>query len=1241
MITMKKLLKLLLATVMSCTSFQMMELQASLMPCSETTSYNEDAHDYTVTASPINTYLSKTNNGWMRFVNDRSVQGYQVDFFDENFVETNRLFLDQQLPIFGAFYESSNHYYIVSGQTNYDENNSLEVVRVSKYDKQWKHLKDCSISGINTTVPFDGGSVRLDDDGTYLVIRTAHEMYTSSDGYNHQSNMTLQIKMDDMTLSDSYSKVSNMNYGYVSHSFNQFIQTDGDYLVTLDHGDAHPRAFVVMQYKTNYKDGKFTSIKTSDVISSVKVFNFSGQNGQNSTGASAGGLEVSSTHYLMVGNSEVQDGSFSYKNTRNVFVGRVNKSTLETSYTYLTDLEEGVESATTPLLVKINDQSFVVLYEVNNQLYYQMLDNEGNSVTNAQAIAGSLSDCHPVVVGNTLNWFVYRQDETTFYTLNVQSGEFQSKTVNTGHQYVHTSNVKDGYIELQCDKCQKESSVSSFTNIETWWNDAGAGMYSSIFNGKRNVGETVYYMLTTSEGTQEAELSDEIQITLSNPNVLAHDADVESFTPLRKGTCTVTFASKYNPNMKVTKTFVIDGGDYQGTLTSSAGTDITLGTKTTLKLDVTNLDRDAQYCFIDKDTDDVLRAYSEKNTYSFTPKTAGTQTIIARMKDEDGNIFEQEITLNYHKVIKNKVTLNDFTLSYKDGTYNGLGHPAKYQATKDIPTAKITYIDLSDSSICDEPINAGTYQIRITFEETDTYDACEFALDEWKIVIAKKATPNNMVASTMESSHDCKKVSDIVLPENWQWTDSDINKKLFYDKAIEATARYVGKDRNNYLTTSVVVSIVRSEEHYGGVASCITLKVCEGCGASYGEYDNQNHIGDTYTSNKVSVSCKQEGYTGDIYCFDCDALLVKGDVIPQEDHEFDENTHLCIYCDKHMNDHYKEVLQALCDEVETYQRLDYSESTWSQLATVVMEGKALLNQQYANFNDYQPMIDAINSAIKNLTSSKPVVVKDLVLKAQNYKTLQLSWKAASEADYYDVYRLEADGSWKLIASVEDTGYKANVKTGVLYTYRVQAVNRIDDQLIYGDLSTEVSEKAMLYGKLVLKSELVTSNKIKLSWNLIDGATRYVIYRKEGTKSYKKVLTLGTNVNTYTSSILKPNTYSYIVKPARYDSISRVYGDQSNAVSEVTTFTKPVITLTKKSSSSIKVSWKKVDAASYYEVYRKVGSGAYKKLKNVSTTSYESKSLSKGKTYTYKVRAYTTVDGKKVYSTYSTAKSMKL
>lgn len=40
-----------------------------------------------------------------------------------------------------------------------------------------------------------------------------------------------------------------------------------------------------------------------------------------------------------------------------------------------------------------------------------------------------------------------------------------------------------------------------------------------------------------------------------------------------------------------------------------------------------------------------------------------------------------------------------------------------------------------------------------------------------------------------------------------------------------------------------------------------------------------------------------------------------------------------------MNEHHYRVIQALCDEVKTYERLDYSELTWNQLETVVMNGK--------------------------------------------------------------------------------------------------------------------------------------------------------------------------------------------------------------------------------------------------------------------------------------------------------------
>ena len=53
---------------------------------------------------------------------------------------------------------------------------------------------------------------------------------------------------------------------------------------------------------------------------------------------------------------------------------------------------------------------------------------------------------------------------------------------------------------------------------------------------------------------------------------------------------------------------------------------------------------------------------------------------------------------------------------------------------------------------------------------------------------------------------------------------------------------------------------------------------------------------------------------------------------------------------------------------------------------------------------------------------------------------------------------------------------------------------------------------------------------------------------------------------------------------------------------------------------------------------------YSKIKNVkkgTSISYTKGSLKKNKTYYFKIRAYKTVDGKKVYSSYSNIKSVKV
>ncbi len=77
-----------------------------------------------------------------------------------------------------------------------------------------------------------------------------------------------------------------------------------------------------------------------------------------------------------------------------------------------------------------------------------------------------------------------------------------------------------------------------------------------------------------------------------------------------------------------------------------------------------------------------------------------------------------------------------------------------------------------------------------------------------------------------------------------------------------------------------------------------------------------------------------------------------------------------------------------------------------------------------------------------------------------------------------------------------------------------------------------------------------------------------------------------------------------------------------------------------SASTIKMTWKKVSGAAGYAVYRGTSkNGAYKLLKTVTTNFCNNSGLKAGSKYYYKVRAYKTVNGKKVYGDYSESISM--
>ena len=323
-------------------------------------------------------------------------------------------------------------------------------------------------------------------------------------------------------------------------------------------------------------------------------------------------------------------------------------------------------------------------------------------------------------------------------------------------------------------------------------------------------------------------------------------------------------------------------------------------------------------------------------------------------------------------------------------------------------------------------------------------------------------------------------------------------------------------------------------------------------------------------------------------------------------------------------------------EAKEFKEDEYYAPTFEALEAAIKAAEEALatvttNAQVAEeVEKLQAVIDAL--------IARPARVLNLKAKATDYKTIQLNWDAVEGATYYQIYRLNTQtGKWIKFKTSTTNSYKVTgVKTGVKYSYRVIANKELaDGAIVAGKSSSTKSATALLQGEPVLTMKANGKTKFDLSWTKVDGATRYLVYRKSETEGWKKVLTLSGSTTTYTTSSMVPNTYTFMIKAARYDSKERTQTNGSNTCTGTSVFSKPVITVTKASSTTAKISWKAVEGVKYYEVYRATSkSGTYSKIKTTENLSFTNKSLKAGKSYFYKVRAYRTYNNGKVYTSYS-------
>ena len=176
---MRKQMKMILGTLMSAMLlYAVPEVQAAT--CDIYDGYNKEDQSYAQWSSPVGSYLSACADGTMMRVQagvSSGAEGILVEYYDKHYEVIKKKVIQEELPIFGAFYESSQYYFILSGQRNSDKLADVECYRVTKYDKNWNRLDSVGLYDCNTTIPFNAGSARMDDNGTYLVIRNSHDIF--------------------------------------------------------------------------------------------------------------------------------------------------------------------------------------------------------------------------------------------------------------------------------------------------------------------------------------------------------------------------------------------------------------------------------------------------------------------------------------------------------------------------------------------------------------------------------------------------------------------------------------------------------------------------------------------------------------------------------------------------------------------------------------------------------------------------------------------------------------------------------------------------------------------------------------------------------------------------------------------------------------------------------------------------------------------------------------------------------
>lgn len=506
---------------------------------------------YNMTNSRIKySSLTSIDSGYMRVFYNDAKKNIGIEYYDSNFKIQSKKNIAMELNYYGGFYAGNNAYYLIEGQANEEEKADREVIRVIKYDTNWKRLGAAKITGDPSKVyrhiryPFDVGCVEMTEVDGKLYIVTGHTGYIDTTiGQGHQGFLMLEV--DETKLEGRIIDAD------LWHSFFQYIDYKDSNFYVAEQSEGSRYAKITRYSKINFKE------------TAIPVLEYGG--GRDSVWAlpcyaNVWGVGTSKTNVLSLGDSidqskydQIRDlSNEGIRLARNIYitVTPINDfSKDKTQVKWITDYKDSSESKTINLayLTKINDNKFMISWSENNdtqeiegtdllsinKLHYVFIDGNGNKLSKEYTAHACISNCKPIVKGNKVVFYASSGNMVDFYSIDASNGKFSKVTYQVAGENATWYLDKNGKLTIT-----GSGAIEKFDNNSGLWkpirenineiviNEGITSIADTYFQSMPNLTEVILPNSMKSVGKQAFAYSSNLRkiVMLSNINSIGEDA---------------------------------------------------------------------------------------------------------------------------------------------------------------------------------------------------------------------------------------------------------------------------------------------------------------------------------------------------------------------------------------------------------------------------------------------------------------------------------------------------------------------------------------------------------------------------------------------------------------------------------------------------------------------------------------------------------------------------------------------